>query len=121
MKKKVKKTKKAPKKEIRSKSTSKNTLLPLGDRILLRPFGADEIGERTPSGIIIPDTVSKEKPEQGEVVAVGEGKWQDGKRIPLSVKVGDKIIFSKYGYDEIKHKGVEYYILREESILAIIK
>jgi len=122
MKKKAKSVKKTTKRVVKKapKLASKSGIFPLGDRVLLRPFGADEIGEKTASGIIIPDTVSKEKPEQGEIIAVGEGKWADGKREPLSVKVGDKVVFSRYGYDEVKYKGEEYYILKEENILAII-
>ena len=84
------------------KNVSKTGIKPLSDRVLLRPIDSSEMGEKTLSGIIIPDTVSKEKPEQGEVVAVGEGKIVDGKLTPLSVKVGDKVIFSRYGYDEVK-------------------
>jgi chaperonin GroES len=94
-------------------------IIPLGDRVLLKPIDPEEAG-KTASGIIIPDTVSKEKPEQGKVIAVGEGRWDDGKRVPMSVKVGDKVVFSRYGYDEVKLNGEEYYILREENILAII-
>ena len=93
---------------------------PLGDRILLKPFSLDEMNT-TASGIIIPDTVSKEKPEQGTVVAVGEGRWENDKKVPVAVKVGDKVVFSRYGYEEIKFDGVEYYILKEENILAVIK
>lgn len=93
---------------------------PLADRILLKPILAEDLNT-TSSGIIIPDTVSKEKPEQGIVVAIGDGKWDDGVKIPLSVKVGDKVVFSRYGYDEVKLDGEEYYILKEENILAIIK
>ena len=99
---------------------SQKGIFPLNDRILVRPFEAEEL-TKTASGIIIPETVSKEKPEQGEVIAVGLGKWEDGKRVPLGVKVGERVLFSKYGYDEVKYEGKEYYILREESILAIIK
>jgi len=117
----VRKMAKKPVKKVAKQTSSKSGILPLGDRILLRPFDASEVSEKTASGIIIPDTVSKEKPEQGEVIAVGDGKWLDGKKIPLSVKVGDKVVFSKYGYDEVKYKGEEYYILKEESILAVIK
>lgn len=95
-------------------------LLPLGDRVIIRPLSAEELDERTISGIIIPDTVSKEKPEQGEVVAVGDGKWIDGAKVPLTLKIGDRVIFSKYGYDEVKYKGEEFYVLKEDSILAII-
>lgn len=98
-------------------------ITPLGDRCVVRPLTDAEAGTVSASGIIIPDTVSKEKPEQGVVVAVGAGKWdEDGeKRIPLEVKEGDRIVFSKYGYDEIKVDDVEYYIVSESSILAILK
>jgi len=69
----------------------------------------------------IPETVDKEKPEQGKVVAVGEGHYDDGKLIPVRVKVGDRVLFSKYGYDDVKIGDEEYYILKEENILAVIK
>ncbi len=123
MKKKAKTAKKAIKKivthkKIESKSFSKIT--PLGDRILLKPFSVEEMST-TASGIIIPDTVSKEKPEQGTVIAVGDGRWENGKRVPMNIKVGDKVVFSRYGYEEVKYEGVEYYILKEENILAIIR
>jgi len=98
-------------------------ITPLGDRILLRPFTAEEVEKKNDFGIIIPETVSKERPEQGEIVAVGEGRYEDGKLVPMKVKVGEKVIFSKYGFgfDEVKMDGDELYILKEESILAIIK
>jgi chaperonin GroES len=120
---KKKTTKKQAKKAVKKiiKKEDKGKILPLGDRILLKPILEEEVN-KTASGIIIPDTVSKEKPEQGKVIAVGEGKWAEGgKRIPVSVKVGDKVVFSRYGYEEIKLDGVEYYILKEENILAIIR
>jgi len=91
---------------------------PLGDRILIRPISFED--KKTKSGIIIPDTIDKERPEQGEVVAVGEGKIVDGKIQKTSVGVGDRVVFSKYGYDEIKVDGEELLILKEENILAII-
>lgn len=96
---------------------------PFGDRILVRPFTEDEIGsgKRNHYGIIIPDTVSKEKSAQGKVLAVGEGKWVDGKLVPVRIKIGETVIFSKYGYDEVKQNDEELYLLKEESILAIIK
>lgn len=109
--------KKTVQKNLQKKTVN---LIPLGDRVLLRPLSLEETGSVTSSGIIIPDTVTKDKPEQGEVVAVGEGKWDDGKLIKPTVKVGDRVVFSKYGYDEIKLGGSEYYILREDNILAII-
>jgi chaperonin GroES len=94
---------------------------PLGDRVVVRPLTAEESGSLSPSGIIIPDTAKKEKPEQGVVLAVGAGKWdEDGeKRLPLDVKVGDRVVFSKYGYDEIKIDNQEYFIVGESSILGV--
>ena len=94
-------------------------IIPLGDRVLLKT--SDKNQSKTASGIYIPDTVDKEKPEQAKVVAVGNGKYIDGKLIPLSVKVGDTVVFSKYGYDEIKVNGEEFLIVKEDNILAIIK
>lgn len=95
---------------------------PLGDRCVVRPLTPEEAGTVSLSGIIIPDTANQEKPGQGIVLAVGSGKWdEDGeKKIPLEVKVGDKVVFSKYGYDEIKVSDKEYYIVSESSILAIL-
>ncbi len=113
-------SKKSARNPARQKIHRANKVIPLGDRILLKPISQDELN-RTGSGIIIPDTVSKEKPEQGKVIAVGEGRWENGKRVPLSVKIGDKVVFSRYGYDEVKYEGEEYYILKEENILAVIK
>lgn len=91
---------------------------PLSDRVVVRPLSAAETVSA--SGIIIPDTVNKEKPEQGTVVAVGPGKYEDGKRNPMTVKKGDTVLFSKYGYDDVKIDGEEYFIISEASILAII-
>jgi len=95
--------------------------MPLGDRILVKPVETDELAAKTDSGIIIPDTVSKEKPEQGKVMAVGEGRYEDGKLIKPRVKEGDRVLFSKYGYDEVKIENEELFIIKEENILAIIK
>ena len=98
---------------------SKIKINPLGDRVLITK---KDTTEKTVSGIIIPDTASKEKPEQGVVVAVGLGKRTDaGELIPVSVKKGDKVIFSKYGPDEIKIEGEEYLIVSESNILAVIE
>ena len=92
-------------------------LKPLGDRVVIRVL---EQEEKTASGIFLPDT-AKEKPSQGEVIAVGPGKLQDdGKRVALDVKVGDKIIFSKYAGTEVKFEGTKYLIVSERDILAII-
>jgi chaperonin GroES len=92
---------------------------PLGDRVVVRPTEKKE--EKSASGLIIPDTANKEKPATGTVVAVGPGKYEDGKIVPMTVKAGDKVLFSKYGYDEVKIGGEEYYVLSESSILGIIK
>jgi len=98
----------------------KLSLVPLGDRVVVVP--SEKEGEKKlASGIIIPETVDKEKPAKGTVVAVGPGKHEDGKRVPMQVKVGDIVLFSKYGYDEVKIDGVEYYILSESNILGIVK
>ena len=91
---------------------------PLHDRLIVRRL--DE-GEQKIGGIIIPDT-AKEKPQQGKVIAAGSGKTKDdGKRIPLDVKAGDKILFGKYSGQEIKLDGEEYLIMREDEVLAVIE
>ena len=90
---------------------------PLGSRVLIKALSSEE---KTKSGIYLPES-AKEKPEEGEVLEVGEGKWIEGKLVPLSVKKGDRIIFSKYGPDEIKVDGKELLIVKEEDILAIIE
>lgn len=104
----------------KKKNDIESKVVPIGDRVLVKPFEESELESKTASGIIIPETIEKDRPEQGEVVAVGEGKYEDGERIPMSVKKGDKVIFSKFGYDEVKIEGEEYYILREDNILAVI-
>jgi chaperonin GroES len=101
----------------------KNTIIkPLADRVLVQPLSDEEREKTTKLGIVIPDTVEKEKSERGKVIAVGPGKMTDqGKIIPLSVKKGQIVIFSKYGPDEIKVGNKEYYIIKEENILAILE
>jgi len=90
---------------------------PLNDRVLV--VGV-EGKEKTSGGIIIPDT-AKEKPQEGKVIAVGPGKWdENGKRIPLDVKKGDRVLFGKYASNEIKIDGVEHLIMREDDILGIL-
>lgn len=92
---------------------------PLSDHILIEPIKQEE---KTKSGILLPDTAEKERPEQGKVIAVGPGKkLSSGKIIPLEVKVGDRVLFTKYGPNEIKIDGKEYLIAKEEDILAIIE
>jgi chaperonin GroES len=90
-------------------------LQPLADRIVVKPSKKEEM---TKGGILIPDT-AKEKPQEGEVIAVGPGKMtDDGKRIPMELKVGDQVIYAKYGGSEIKIDDIEMIILRESDILA---
>ena len=92
-----------------------NKLQPFGDRVVIKPMPKEEV---TKGGIFIPDTV-KEKPQEGKVIAVGPGKLtDDGKRIPMDVKVGDTVIYAKYGGTDIKEDDVELIILRESDILA---
>src|SRR3990167_4242438 len=92
-------------------------LRPIGDRVLVLP---NKEGEVKKGGIIIPDT-AKEKPQEGKIVAVGIGKTEDGKKVPLEVKVGDHVIYSKYGGTEIKlTDGQEHIILREEDIYGVV-
>jgi len=98
---------------------SKQKIQPLGDRVLVKPTSKED--KKTKSGIILPETIDKEKPDQGKVIAVGVGKMVEGELVPLKVKVGDIVIFSKYSPDEVKIDDEDYYILREENILAIIK
>jgi chaperonin GroES len=76
--------------------------------------------ETTVSGIVIPDT-AKEKPQEGEVVAVGPGRFEDGNRVPMDVKAGDRVLYSKYGGTEVKVEGEEYLVLSARDILAIVK
>ncbi len=102
-------------------NTSGSPIRPLGDRVVVRPLTEVEAGTVSASGIIIPETAKKEKPEQGVVVAVGAGKWnEDGDaRLAMDVAVGDRVVFSKYGFDEVKVDGKEYFIVSESSILGI--
>ncbi|MFZ5626274.1 MAG: co-chaperone GroES [Bacillota bacterium] len=91
---------------------------PLGDRIVIKPLASEEV---TASGIVLPDT-AKEKPQEGEVVAVGKGRLlENGERIAPEVKAGDRVIYSKYAGTEVKYEGEEYLILNERDILAVIE
>jgi chaperonin GroES len=103
------------------KTHHKSKVIPLGDRVLVRPFNEEE-GEKTASGIFIPDN-AKEKGKfvKGEVVAVGDGWYQDGDLIPLRVKVGDTVLFPTYVGDEFEEGDTTFVIIKEDSILAIIK
>jgi chaperonin GroES len=92
---------------------------PLNDNVIIKPAVQEEI---TKSGIVLAETLDKEKPEKGQVIAVGEGKLLDnGQRAPMSVKVGDMVMFKKYSPDEIKIDGEEYLIVSQNDILAIVE
>ena len=94
-------------------------LKPLGDRVIVKAIEEDEA--RTASGIVIPDT-AKEKPQLGEVLAVGPGELNDeGDRIPMDVSIGDTVVYSKYGGTELKYKGEDYLILSARDVLAIVE
>jgi chaperonin GroES len=94
-------------------------LQPLHDQVIIKPLSAEE---KTKSGIILPDTVSKEKPEQGEIIAVGPGRLLDnGQRAPMSVQPGQQVMFKKYSTEEIKYEEQDYVVVAEHDILAIIR
>ncbi len=92
-------------------------LKPLGDRVIVRP---NEGEETLPSGIVLPDT-AKEKPQEGQVLAVGEGEWRNDELVPLTVKEGDTVIYSKYGGTEITVDGEDVLILTSRDLLAIVQ
>ncbi len=94
---------------------------PLGSRVLIRPFTKEELERRNSFGIILPESGSKDKSEQGKVLAVGPGEYKEGKLVPIQVKVGDKVAFSKYGFEEVTVNGEGLYLIKEENILAILK
>jgi chaperonin GroES len=99
--------------------TKKINIKPLADYVLIEPIKEEE---KTKAGILLPESAEKEKPEKGKVIAVGPGRRDEkGNLIPLSVKVGDTVLFKKYGPDEIKVDDKEYLICKEEDILAIIE
>lgn len=95
---------------------------PLGNNVLIEPLSEEDRHAKTKSGIYIPDTIDKEKPDQGIIISIGPGKRDDnGKIIPMSVKKGQKVVFSKFGPDEIKVGNKKYYIISEDHILAVIE
>jgi chaperonin GroES len=98
-------------------TATKVAIKPLEDRIVVQ---ASEAEQTTASGIVIPDT-AKEKPQEGTVLAVGPGRFEDGNRVPLDVKVGDVVIYSKYGGTEVKYNGEEYLVLSARDVLAVIE
>jgi len=99
------------------KNDKKIKIRPLHDRVLIKRLNEEE---KTKGGIIIPDS-AKEKPQEGKVIAVGKGRLEDGKVIPLDVKAGDRILFSKYSGNEVKIEGEEHLILKEDEILGVLE
>ena len=103
-----------------SKNTISGKIKPLGDRVLIKELSLEDAGRMTESGIIIPDTAEKDRDsKKGKVVAVGAGKYEDGKIVPMSVSVGDTVLFG-WG-DKVKLDGEEYYLVRESEITATLK
>ena len=98
-------------------TASKVTIKPLEDRIVVQPLEAEQT---TASGLVIPDT-AKEKPQEGTVLAIGPGRFEDGQRLPPDVKVGDVVIYSKYGGTEVKYNGEEYLVLSARDVLAVLE
>jgi len=95
------------------------TLRPIGDHLIVKPLAKEE---KSVSGIIIPDTVEKERAERGEVVAVGPGRTlENGTRSVVDVKVGDKVVFKKYAPDEVKIDGVEFLVIKADDVIAVIE
>jgi chaperonin GroES len=102
---------------VTTATKSKVAIKPLEDRIVVQPLDAEET---TASGLVIPDT-AKEKPQEGTVLAVGPGRFEDGQRLPLDVSVGDVVLYSKYGGTEVKYHGEDYLVLSARDILAIVE
>lgn len=101
-----------------AKTATKSKLIPLADRVVIVPLKQEEI---TASGLVIPDT-AKEKPQQGEVVAVGPGRLDDnGKRVPMDIAVGDRILYAKYTGTDVKIDGQDYIVLNEKDILCKVE
>ena len=99
-----------------AKTASANKVAPLADRVVVK---AMEESEQMRGGLYIPDT-AKEKPQQGEIVAVGPGRFDEGKRVPMEVKVGDKVLYGKYSGTEVTVDGEQVLILRESDVLAVV-
>jgi chaperonin GroES len=115
------KPKEVIKKAEKATQQTNSRVVPLGSRVLIKPFTKKELQSKNNFGIILPDTDSKEKSEQGIVLAVGPGEYDDGKLVPTTVKVGQRVVFSKYGYDDVNVDGEELYLIKEENVLAVLK
>lgn len=102
---------------VTTTAATKVAIKPLEDRVVVKPLDAEQT---TASGLVIPDT-AKEKPQEGVVLAVGPGRFEDGNRLPLDVKEGDVVLYSKYGGTEVKYSGEEYLVLSARDLLAIVE
>ena len=119
----MKKTKKSNRNPIIFKkvSNTRYTIIPLASRVLIKPFTKEDLMKKNSFGIILPDAGSKEKSERGIVLAVGPGEYKEGKLVAPTVNVGDEVIFSKYGYEDVEVDGEELFLIKEENILAVLK
>lgn len=99
-------------------STKKQNIRPLGDKVVVKPEDAET---KTAGGIVIPDTSDKDKPMQGTVIAIGNGKYIDGKRIPVDITIGNRVLFGKYAGTNIKINNTEYLVMREEDVMGVIE
>ncbi len=103
------------------KVIKKTKIIPVGDRVLIRPLGNDLPSNIGKIKIVLPESITNEKSDRGMVVAIGDGRMDDGKLVPIKLKVGDTVIFSKYSYDEVKQGSEDLYLVKSENILALIK
>jgi chaperonin GroES len=99
-------------------ATQANKIRPLSDRVVVEPR---EVETKTAGGIFIPDTADKDKPIQGTIIAIGNGKYVDGKLLPLQVKIGDRVLFGKYAGTNIKLDETDYLVMREEDIMGVLE
>lgn len=117
---KKKTAKKSMAKSVSKPAVKRIPVQPLGDRVLVRPVTLEEKNNTKHYGIILPESMKEEKSSEARVIAVGEGRYVDGKLVPVRVKPGDTVLYNKYSYDEVTVDGEELYIIKEEHILAVI-
>jgi chaperonin GroES len=101
-----------------TKTTTTKKIRPLSDRVVVQPR---EVETQTAGGIFIPETADKDKPIQGTIIAIGTGKYIDGKLVPLQVKIGDRVLFGKYAGTNVKLDDTEYLVMREEDIMGVLE
>ncbi len=103
------------------KIAKKPKIIPVGDRVLIRPIGNELPNSFGKIKIVLPESITNEKSDRGTVLAVGDGRLDNGKLIPIKLNIGDTVIFSKYSYDEVKQGEEDLYLVKSENILALIK